>query len=135
MSEDLLPRIIRRESLGSTGSHESGDSAVDLHPTSTVPVSPVGALNPDTERLHDENPNQQGSADSASARYRLDRQHERVREVREASEHLERCHFYAENDTEMSAEEAAKLSEFVRRSTSARNKRASSALISVSFSA
>ena len=49
---------------------------------------------------------------SASARYRLDRQHERERDVREASEHLERCRFYAENDTEMSAEEAAKLSEF-----------------------
>jgi hypothetical protein len=29
-----------------------------------------------------------------------------------AMEHLERCRFYAENDTEMSAEEAAKLSEF-----------------------
>jgi hypothetical protein len=71
---------MRRESLGSSGSHESGDSAV----TSTVAANPVGALNPDIERLLGENPNQQGSADSASARYRLDRQHERERDVRES---------------------------------------------------
>lgn len=99
--------MIRRESLGSTGSHESGDSAVDLHVTSTVAASPVGALNPDIERLLDENPNQQGSADAASARHRLDTQHERERNVRDASEHLDRCRFYAENNDEMSAEEAA----------------------------
>ena len=104
MSEDLLPRIVRRESLGSSGSHESGDSAVDLHPTFTVAASPVGTLNPDIERLVDNNPTHQGSADSASARFRLEIQQDRETAIREASEHLERCRFYAEHDNDMSAE-------------------------------
>ena len=112
MSEDLLPRLVRRESLGSSGSHESGDSAVDLHPTFTVAASPVGTLNPDIERLVDNNPTHQGSADSASARFRLEIQQDRETAIREASEHLERCRFYAEHDNEMSAEEVAKLADF-----------------------
>lgn len=53
MSEENLTTLMRRESLGSMGSNESGDSAIDLEHSQDVRIRPVSNLDPNIERLVD----------------------------------------------------------------------------------
>jgi hypothetical protein len=51
MSEENFITIMRRESLGSMGSNESGDSAIDSEHSQDVRTRPVSNLDPNIERL------------------------------------------------------------------------------------